>query len=127
MGVRRLGTLALLAAVLATATPLAADFCGGSAHCPMMRLAAPAAHAACGGGLELLPDMSCCRPAQAPATAPVDTAVAAPAPVAPLSAVVPTAAWLSIAPLRATAVAARARAERRHALGVFLLDSVFRI
>jgi hypothetical protein len=130
MGVgRHLGTLALALAVLAAAAPLAADACGGAARCPMMRMARAIGHGACGGELQLLPETSCCRPAPEPATAPAAAGVAAPALAAPAlaAALVPASAVALALPAPVAAVAERSRAEQRHALGVFLLDSVFRI
>jgi len=124
---RRLATLALLAAVLAAAAPLAADPCGGAARCPMMRMARAATHGPCADELRLLPDRSCCRSAPEPATAPAAAGVVAPSLAAPAFALGPEVA-IAVAPAApAAALAARARAERRHAVGVFLLDSVFRI
>ena len=123
---RRLLALAFLGALLAAAVPLAADPCGAGCCCAAMR-AAPA-RSACPPGAAWAPESSCCRTPAPPATAPSAALAASSALPAPEGAPVDrTDLFVAPQPAAALPVAARAVAERRHELGLFTLNSIYRI
>jgi len=119
--------IALLVAGLAT--PLLALSCDAGCVCPMMKMrtAAPAPSAP---GSALAPEMNCCQRLPAPAVSPAPSAVAAAQLAVPVPAEGPDGgeSFASFeANIPAPAAQALARAERRHDLGLPVLNSVFLI
>ena len=127
--VRRLFVLAFLGALLVAAVPLAADPCAGSGCCcAAMAMRSARAGSACAPGASWSPETSCCRAPAPPATAPSAALGAGSALPAPEGVPVARTALLVAPPLAsALPVAARALAERRHELGLFTLNSIYRI
>jgi len=121
--------LGIVLAALAAGTPLAAaDDCPGmGSGCPMMTggVSRAVTRASCATGASFAPALSCCATEAAPAPAPTDAAAPAPTTTAPGADASGVDAFAGEPRLPApTAPAAdRARAERRHALGLFTLHA----
>lgn len=126
IGLRALSLVLVLAALAAGAPAIAAGDCPGmQGGCPMMTggVSRTATRAHCATGASFAPALSCCATEAAPATAPPDAAALAPAATAPDLGASGADADAGELPLPAPTepAADRARAERRHALGLFTL------
>jgi len=121
------GTALLLVAL---ASPLAAAVCDSACPCPMMAMGATrAAHAGdCASGEAISAAMDCCQRLPAPAVSTASSAVAAAQLLAPLPAEGRDAGHAPASIDAASPVPATpqmARAERRHDLGLQVLNAVF--
>jgi len=122
-------SVTLVLAALAVGAPVfGTESCPGMASgCPMMTegVARAATRAHCATGPSFAPALSCCATEAAPAPVPSDAAAPAPATTAPGVDASGVGADAGEPPLPAPTepVADRARAERRHALGLFTLHS----
>jgi len=123
----RAHTLVLALAAIAAGAPVIAtgDCAGMRSGCPMMTegVCRSVTRAHCATGASIAQALSCCATEAAPATAPPDAAALAPAATASCADAARVDADAGEPPLPAPTepVAARARAERKHALGLFTL------
>jgi len=130
---RRLFVALFVALLLSAATaPLVAATCTASCPCPMMgAMTMKMQQDAAGNDGALMPFMACCQRAPTPAVAPAPSVVAAPELAVAAPAETPVddgelAAALA-RPLPASALYGLEPAQRRHDVGLCVLNSVFRI